>query len=186
MALLLLLLYLFIGISIVTEYMYEAIAMVTSTVERLEVRDLDGKSMVVGQPKWNATIVNLSLLGVGSALPEIFLCFMSVIGTNSATGGVPMELGSMALIGSASFNLLIVSGLSIIYVSSIRYVSKMNVFLVTAAFACFAYVWLFVVLVVITPGYVTLTEALVTLAFYPILLTFAWVTEKCSSEQVDE
>ena len=45
---LLLLLYLFIGISIVTEYKYEAIAMVTSTVERLEVRDLDGKSMVVG------------------------------------------------------------------------------------------------------------------------------------------
>ena len=84
-ALLLLLLYLFIGLSIVTEYMYEAIAAVTSTIDRLEIQDLDGKSMVIGQPKWNATIVNLSLLGVGSALPEIFLCFMSVLGTNSST-----------------------------------------------------------------------------------------------------
>jgi Ca2+/Na+ antiporter len=89
----------------------------------------------------------------------------------------------MAVVGSASFNLLIVSGLSIAAVTEVKRILNMNVFLVMAAFAAFAYVWLFLVLVVISPGEIDFAEAMVTLMFYPALLVSAWVSEYLSPEE---
>ena len=71
------LLYFFIGIAVVSDILMESITMITSKTEDVEVRTIDGKSMMVSVPIWNPRIVYLSLMAIGGALPEIFLCFMS-------------------------------------------------------------------------------------------------------------
>jgi len=180
---LLLCVYLFIGIAIAQDILMGAIAKITSQTESVEVKNAEGKSMTVAVPLWNSRIVYLTLMAIGGALPEIFLCFMS---TFSEGGRVPTEIGPMAVVGSASFNLLIVSGLSIAAVTEVKRILNMNVFLVMAAFAAFAYVWLFLVLVVISPGEIDFAEAMVTLMFYPALLVAAWFSEYLSPEERDE
>ena len=52
------------------------------------------------------------------------------------------------------------------------------VFITTATWASFAYIWLYIVLVVITPNEVTLWEALLTLLFFPILIIHSYMAEK--------
>ena len=54
----------------------------------------------------------------------------------------------------------------------------MQVFLVTAIFSVFAYLWLLVVLVVITPDFVDLWEAIITFLFFPFLVVIAYMTDK--------
>ena len=52
------------------------------------------------------------------------------------------------------------------------------VFMTTAAWASFAYIWLYIVLVVITPNEVTLWEAIVTFLCFPILVVNSYMAEK--------
>jgi Ca2+/Na+ antiporter len=101
---------------------------------------------------------------------------------SEAGKGVPTELGPMALVGSSSFNLLIVSGLSIAGASELKKIYHYNSFVLSFAFATFACFWLFLVLMVMTPGWITFSEAIMTLSFYPLLLIFGWVIEKCSPQ----
>ena len=178
-ALILLLLYVFLGVAVASDILMEAISKITSKTEQVEVKDLEGKSIKIGVPVWNSRVANVALLALGSAAPEIFLSFFSTV-TNIES--VPNALGPMVLIGSASFNLLVVTGISILAVSEIKKVLNLNAFIVTAAFATFAFVWLFLVLVVFSPAYIEFWEAVTTLAFYPLLLFVVWATEKCSPE----
>lgn len=54
-----------------------------------------------------------------------------------------------------------------------------GVFATTAIFSSWAYVWFFLVLVVISPGYVELWEACVTLGFMLALCLIAFTCDKC-------
>lgn len=178
-ALILLLSYVFLGVAVASDIFMEAIAKITSRTELVEVKNLEGKSMTIGVPVWNPRLANVALLALGSAAPEIFLSFFSTVLNIES---IPNELGPMVLIGSGAFNLLVVTGISILAVSEIKKVFRLNVFIVTAAFATFAYVWLFLVLVVFSPAYIEFWEAMSTLLLYPLLLFFVWATEKCSPE----
>ena len=59
---------------------------------------------------WNPTVANLTLMALGSSAPEIFL---AVIGTLRTLDAEPDELGPSTIVGSAAFNLLVISGVSI-------------------------------------------------------------------------
>ena len=59
---------------------------------------------------WNPTVANLTLMALGSSAPEILL---NVIETTQNLGSKPGELGPSTIVGSAAFNFLIISGLSI-------------------------------------------------------------------------
>ena len=59
---------------------------------------------------WNPTVANLTLMALGSSAPEILL---NVIETVQTLGSKPGELGPSTIVGSASFNFLIISGISI-------------------------------------------------------------------------
>jgi len=172
----LLLMYVFLGIAVITDVLMEAITSITSKTETVRVKDLQGKTMDISVPIWNPRIANVTLLALGAAAPEIFLCFFS---TFADIESAPKDIGPMALIGSASFNLLVVTGTSIMAVASVKRVLSISTFIVTALFASFAYVWLFLVLVVFSPAYIEFWEAMTTLLFYPLLLFFVWATEKC-------
>jgi solute carrier family 8 (sodium/calcium exchanger) len=131
---------------------------------------------------WNPTIANLTLMALGSSAPEIIL---SILETCLNLGGCPGELGASTIVGSAAFNLLVISGVSIYAVNKdnddstdkpeemkgIKKINNMYVFSITATFSIFAYVWLFICLQdqFVSPG-----EAWITFAFMIILLILAY------------
>lgn len=125
-------------------------------------------------------------MALGSSAPEILL---SVIETVSNLGGCPGELGPSTIVGSAAFNLLVISAVSIYSVSAdndddkdkdpsmkgIKQINDMGVFAVTAVFSILSYVWLFIVL---QDQEVTITEAYITLALFFVLVIFAYAADK--------
>mgnify|MGYP001138076806 FL=1 len=107
---------------------------------------------------WNATVANLTLMALGSSAPEILL---SVIETVKNLGGCAGELGASTIVGSAAFNLLVISAVSLYAVNEsndtdperdetmpvgVKKINDMGVFSVTAFFSVTAYVWMFICL----------------------------------------
>mgnify|MGYP001075595977 CR=1 FL=1 len=106
--------YLFLGIAIVADIFMEAIEQITSQTRTIELWDPEGRSKVeIETPVWNATIANLTLMALGSSAPEIFL---SVLETVTTLGEPAGELGPSTIVGSAAFNLLVISACSVVAV----------------------------------------------------------------------
>ena len=59
---------------------------------------------------WNPTLANLTLMALGSSAPEIIL---NIYETFITLGSTPGELGASTIVGSAAFNFLVISGVSI-------------------------------------------------------------------------
>lgn len=59
-----------------------------------------------------------------------------------------------------------------------RRIRMIKVFAVTASFSIFAYVWLLIVLVLVTPDVVDLWEGILTLLFFFVLVLLAYLAEK--------
>jgi len=115
-------------------------------------------------------------MALGSSAPEILL---SVIETISNLGGTPGELGPSTIVGSAAFNLFVISGVSIAAVGDTpKLIADRGVFAVTAAFSMWAYVWMLIVLKYWTPDHVTMIEALLTLLFFFLLIIIAYAFDK--------
>jgi len=81
-------------------------------------------------------------------------------------------------VGSAAFNLLIISAVSIMAVDEVKRVDAIGVFTVTSIASVFAYVWLYICLVVWTPEFITMAEALLTLSYFVILIILAYGADK--------
>lgn len=126
-------------------------------------------------------------MALGSSAPEILL---SVIETSTNLGECPGELGASTIVGSAAFNLLVISGVSIYAVSEesdndpdrdadvpvgVKKINDMGVFAITATSSIWAYVWLFIVLI---DSEVELWEAWLTLIFFFILILMAFGADK--------
>lgn len=95
-------------------------------------------------PVWNETVANLTLMALGSSAPEILL---SVIQTMQDLDAIPPVLGPSTIVGSAAFNLLVISGVSILAVDETpKKVYDLGVFAVTSIFSLWAYIWLLIVL----------------------------------------
>ena len=99
---------------------------------------------------WNATVANLTLMALGSSAPEILL---SCIETVLNLGKPPGELGPSTIVGSAAFNFLIISAVSIFAVPTgeVKKIDDLGVFLVTSFASFVAYVWMYFVLEIWTP-----------------------------------
>lgn len=92
----------------------ESISEITSTKRKLTYTDENGKKFVKKVAFWNPTIANLTLMALGSSAPEIIL---SCLDTILNLGSTPGELGAATIVGSAAFNLLVISGVSIMAVN---------------------------------------------------------------------
>lgn len=66
------------------------------------------------------------------------------------------ELGPGTIVGSAAFNMLVIIGLcvSVIPDGQSRKIKHLRVFFITAFWSIFAYIWLYLILAVISPGIV--------------------------------
>lgn len=176
--------FLFVGISIVADIFMEAIEVITSQTVMKEYTDpIDSKTFHMEVPIWNATIANLTLMALGSSAPEILLSVIEALGTLGEPAG---PLGASTIVGSAAFNLLVISAVSIIAVDQPKKILDVSVFGVTSVFSLFAYVWLYACLIISTEGVVTITEAWLTLIFFFILVGLAFLADRIFAKFLDK
>jgi len=158
----------FAGIAIAADIFMAAIEVITS-----QERTITRNGEVIRVKIWNGTVANLSLMALGCSAPEILLALIETIMTLGKPAG---ELGSGAIVGSAAYNLLIVTAVCILSVpvGQSRRLGRFGVFMITTFFSVLAYLWLYIVLVVMTPNEVTLMEAMVTLMLFPLLVIVSY------------
>jgi solute carrier family 8 (sodium/calcium exchanger) len=178
---LLLLLYLFLGVAIVADLFMEAIEVITSSKVIVHVMDPQNpaKTIPIERDFWNPTIANLTLLALGSSMPEILLSIFSTVGD---LDGIPSELGPMGIVGSAAFNLFVISAVSIMAVTDgSKKILDMGVFMWTSFASSFAYLWFLLVLSSFSPDEVEVWEAFTTLGFFVVLCLVALALDKWTS-----
>nr|CAD2163668.1 unnamed protein product [Meloidogyne enterolobii] len=188
---LLALLYLFYGISIVSDRFMAAIEVITSQEREVEVTKVTGEKIKVLVRVWNETVSNLTLMALGSSAPEILLSVIEIFGNNFEAG----DLGPSTIVGSAAFNLFIIVGICILACqifeyfnrilifqivpsNEIRRIDRIDVFWVTVIWSTFAYIWLFLILCVFSPNIVEVWEGLLTLLFFPLTVGSAFIANK--------
>ncbi|KAL2095548.1 hypothetical protein ACEWY4_007696 [Coilia grayii] len=90
------------------------------------------------------------------------------------------ELGPGTIVGSAAFNMFVIIGICVWVIpdGESRKIKHLRVFFVTAFWSIFAYIWLYIILSVITPGVVEVWEALVTLLYFPVCVLLAWIADR--------
>ena len=135
-------------------------------------------------------------MALGSSAPEILL---SIIETFNNLGGCPGELGPSTIVGSAAFNLLVISAVSIYAVDEtndtdkekdqkylgIKWINDMGVFGITSIFSIFSYIWMFIVL---QDQQVSVIEAWITFLLFFVLVIFSYIADryKASKDNKDQ
>jgi len=173
----LLMLYLFIGVAIASDKFMESIEMITAQEKEVSVKDpKTGKTHVVVVKVWNETVANLTLMALGSSAPEIMLSVIEIWARSFEAG----ELGPGTIVGSAAFNLFMIIGLCMYVIpdDEVRKIKHLRVFIITATWSVFAYVWLYLILGVFSENRVDSWEGIVTFLFFPITVYMAFVADK--------
>ncbi|XP_035814075.1 sodium/calcium exchanger 1-like isoform X2 [Amphiprion ocellaris] len=170
------LVYMFLGVSIIADRFMASIEVITSQERRITIKKPNGEKVTTMVRIWNETVSNLTLMALGSSAPEILLSVVEVCGHNFNAG----ELGPNTIVGSAAFNMFVIIGLcvSVIPEGETRKVKHLRVFFITATWSVFAYIWLYLILAVISPGVVQIWEGLLTLFFFPLCVGFAYVADR--------
>ena len=188
--------YLFIGISIISDVFMDSIEVITSQTRTIISTNADGEKIIQKTAVWNPTMANLTLMALGSSAPEIIL---NIYETFITLGETPGELGASTIVGSAAFNFLVISGVSIYAVHEgnddrnedeleedgtphgVKKIYDMGVFTITCTCSMLAYIWTFYCLI---DYEVTPLEAFLTLGFMFVLLVAAFAADKCKQAQM--
>uniref|UniRef100_A0A672JW15 Sodium/calcium exchanger 1-like n=2 Tax=Sinocyclocheilus grahami TaxID=75366 RepID=A0A672JW15_SINGR len=168
--------YMFLGVSIIADRFMASIEVITSQEKEITIKKPNGETTTTTVRIWNETVSNLTLMALGSSAPEILLSVIEVCGHNFEAG----DLGPSTIVGSAAFNMFVIIGICVYVVpdGEHRKVKHLRVFFVTATWSIFAYLWLYLILAVISPGIVQVWEGLLTLFFFPICVVFAWIADR--------
>jgi len=170
-------LYLFIGVAIVSDKFMESIEMITAQEKEVQIKNpKTGKTQVVIVKVWNETVANLTLMALGSSAPEIMLSVIEIFAKDFQAG----DLGPGTIVGSAAFNLFMILGLCMYVIpdDETRKIKHFRVFLITATWSVFAYVWLYMILGVFSYGKVESWEGILTFLYFPATVYTAYVAEK--------
>merc|ERR1712166_584568 len=177
--------YIFVGVAIISDIFMDSITVITAAKRIVQVRDVNANVTNKTVLVWNSTVANLTLMALGSSAPEIML---NVLETCMTLGQKPGELGASTIVGSAAFNLLVISAVSILSVTEdtdsrtdeeiledgtgkgVKKIKMQGVFAVTTSFSIIAYVWMYIVL---QDELVEPYEAWITLALMPLLIIVA-------------
>ncbi|XP_030832706.1 magnesium/proton exchanger 2 isoform X5 [Strongylocentrotus purpuratus] len=172
--------YLFIGIAIISDVFMCSIEMITSKQKTIIKYDAERKVHVKKEVLvWNETVANLTLMALGSSAPEILLNTVETLQNLTEPPNRKDSLGTFTIIGSAAFNLLIITAVCVVSVPSpeAKKIKEFGVFLVTTAWSLFAYVWILIVVLWSSKGVVEIWEAWVTLGFLPLLVLTAYAQD---------
>ncbi|XP_069574373.1 sodium/calcium exchanger 2b [Brachyistius frenatus] len=170
------LMYMFLGVSIIADRFMASIEVITSQEKEVTITMPNGETSVATVRIWNETVSNLTLMALGSSAPEILLSLIEVCGHEFKAG----QLGPGTIVGSAAFNMFVILGICVwtIPKGETRKIKHLRVFFITAFWSIFAYIWLYLILSVITPGVVEVWEALVTLLYFPVCVILAWIADR--------
>ncbi|XP_041707080.2 sodium/calcium exchanger 1-like [Coregonus clupeaformis] len=170
------LIYMFLGMSIIADRFMSSIEVITSQEKEITIKKPNGETTTATVRIWNETVSNLTLMALGSSAPEILLSVIEVCGHSFEAG----SLGPSTIVGSAAFNMFVIIALCVYVVpeNETRRIKHLRVFFVTAAWSIFAYIWLYLILAVISPGEVEVWEAVLTFMFFPICVVQAWVADR--------
>jgi len=162
----------FMGVAIIADVFMGGIERITSKKVRNFNKETKRYSTT---PVWNATVANLTLMALGSSAPEILLSIIELLQNKFFSG----ELGPSCIVGSAAFNLLVISGVCIaaIPTGQIRRIKEIRVYMVTAFFSVFAYIWLLIILLGSSKNAVTPWEGVVTFLFFPLNVLLAYLAD---------
>lgn len=166
------LLWSFLGVSIIADVFMSAIEQITSAKTRVQLPDGKWRTVKV----WNPTVANLTLMALGSSAPEIMLSVIELLGRGFYSG----ELGPSTIVGSAAYNLLVIIAVSVYAIpgGEIRKIKDLGVYTVTASCSVFAYIWLLIILMVTSPDVVEVWEGVLTFVFFPILVVVAYAADR--------
>ncbi|XP_017715086.1 PREDICTED: sodium/calcium exchanger 3 isoform X5 [Rhinopithecus bieti] len=170
------LIYMFLGVSIIADRFMASIEVITSQEREVTIKKPNGETSTTTIRVWNETVSNLTLMALGSSAPEILLSLIEVCGHGFIAG----DLGPSTIVGSAAFNMFIIIGICVYVIpdGETRKIKHLRVFFITAAWSIFAYIWLYMILAVFSPGVVQVWEGLLTLFFFPVCVLLAWVADK--------
>ena len=105
------LLYSFLGVQIIADVFMCSIEKITSKTKQIHIASSkEDEPEIIEVPVWNGTVANLTLMALGSSAPEILLSCIEIIKNKFEAG----ELGPGTIVGSAAFNLLVISAVCII------------------------------------------------------------------------
>lgn len=168
--------YLFLGVSIVSDKFMAAIEKITAIEKEVSVRRPDGTRQKIVVRVWNETVANLTLMALGTSAPEILLSIIEVFTNNFEAG----ELGPGTIVGSAAYNLFAIMAICIVVIpkGEVRRIKHLRVFFVTATWSIFAYIWLYLILAVFSPGVIAIWEGLITFLCFPLIVWMAYVADR--------
>ena len=156
-------------------------AQVITSTEKVTMLEVNGVMRQFHVTVWNATVANLTLMALGSSAPEILLSIIEIVSSGFYAG----ELGPSTIVGSAAFNLLVITAVCVYAVGPEgRYIADQSVFYITASFSVFAYLWLLVILMVTTPNIIDVWEGLATFALFPLLVGLAYYADTGQLSQI--
>lgn len=173
---LLVMFFLFLGISIISDRFMASIEIITSQEKEIMIKDrVTGKNQIITVKIWNETVSNLTLMALGSSAPEILLSVIEIVGRDFQAG----ELGPSTVVGSAAFNLFMITAVcvSVLPPGEIRRIKHLRVFAFTASCSVLAYVWMYIILSVSTPGVIDVWEGIVTLLCFPFMVGTAFALD---------
>ncbi|XP_062616648.1 sodium/calcium exchanger 2-like isoform X6 [Saccostrea cucullata] len=186
------LMYFFLGVAIASDIFMASIEVITSKKRKIMVFDPEKKETEEREVLiWNETVANLTLMALGSSAPEIILALGETalkLGESEAED----SLGTFTIIGSAAFNLLIITSICIVSVPSpdSKRISEFGVFIVTAAWSIWAYIWMLIVVKYSSPGVIEPWEAWLTLAYMPIFVIMSYIVDNgcrcCRKKKVED
>uniref|UniRef100_A0A3P8QS01 Calx-beta domain-containing protein n=1 Tax=Astatotilapia calliptera TaxID=8154 RepID=A0A3P8QS01_ASTCA len=170
------LIYMFLGMSIIADRFMSSIEVITSQEKEITIKKSNGETTTATVRIWNETVSNLTLMALGSSAPEILLSVIEVCGHGFEAG----DLGPSTIVGSAAFNMFVIIALCVYVVpdGETRKIKHLRVFFVTAAWSIFAYIWLYLILSVFSPGEVEVWEAVLTFLYFPLCVVQAWVADR--------
>ena len=174
---LLVLFWIFLGVALGADVFMQSIEVLTSKEKTIKKKDpKTGEEKIFHVRVWNATVANLTLMALGSSAPEILLSVIEIGGNGFYAG----ELGPSTIVGSAAFNMLVISAVCVMAIpdGSGRLIKELGVFAITAVFSVAAYLWLLVILTVITPNVVDVWEGFITFILFPLLVWLAYLADQ--------
>ncbi|RLM69947.1 magnesium/proton exchanger 1 [Panicum miliaceum] len=178
--------YCFIGLSAITARFFKSMEQIMKHSREVVSVDPHTNMPVVKQEKvWNYTIADIALLAFGTSFPQISLATIDAIrNLGQLTAG---GLGPGTLVGSAAFDMFPIHAVCVVMprAGSKKKISDLGVWLVELFWSFWAYIWLYFILEVWTPGVITLWEALLTVLHARSDRPEDWVPEENASVDYD-
>jgi len=163
----------FLGVGVISDIFMVAIEKITSSKKRV-MNNKTGRMITVYV--WNATVANLTLMALGSSAPEILLSLIEITGDEFFIG----PLGAGTIVGSAAFNLLVISAVCVCAIpdGEVRYIKEVPVYAITATTSVFAYLWLIFILMATSPDVCEVWEGVLTLLFCPAFVFASYLADR--------